>query len=250
MRAFPTPTVATGMPSGICTIDNRESSPSSCCSGTGTPITGSDVIDAVMPGRCAAPPAPAMITRRPRSAARCAYSYITSGVRCARHDADLVRHAELGEHVDRALHHREVGVAAHDHADERRVVAGHVENLAAGFGAGALLGEVGLVHAAHQAFEVDLRRPARAPRAPSSRRPSGRSTSAGRSKRGSWVTNVAPVVVPRAGEGGVEELADGVGLAGGDHVVVGDRPAGASATWPRRSRPRSPSRVRSRGCRA
>jgi hypothetical protein len=29
---------------------------------TGTPKTGSGVSDAVMPGRCAAPPAPAMIT--------------------------------------------------------------------------------------------------------------------------------------------------------------------------------------------
>jgi hypothetical protein len=36
-----------------------------------------------MPGRWAVPPAPAMITWRPRSRASCAYSYITSGVRCA-----------------------------------------------------------------------------------------------------------------------------------------------------------------------
>ena len=41
------------------------------------------VIDAVIPGRWAAPPAPAMITRSPRSAAVRAYSNITSGVRCA-----------------------------------------------------------------------------------------------------------------------------------------------------------------------
>ena len=50
--ALPTATVATGMPAGICTIDSSESRPSSCASGTGTPITGSGVIDAVMPGRC------------------------------------------------------------------------------------------------------------------------------------------------------------------------------------------------------
>ena len=37
---------------------------------TGTPSTGSAVIDAAMPGRCAAPPAPAMITLRPRSLRR------------------------------------------------------------------------------------------------------------------------------------------------------------------------------------
>ena len=40
LRAPPTATVATGMPAGICTIDNSESSPSRCLSGTGTPITG------------------------------------------------------------------------------------------------------------------------------------------------------------------------------------------------------------------
>ena len=43
--------------------------PVELCSGTGTPITGNGVSDAVMPGRCAAPPAPAMTTLRPRSAA-------------------------------------------------------------------------------------------------------------------------------------------------------------------------------------
>ena len=51
MRALPIATVATGMPAGICTIDSSESRPSSCCSATGTPITGSEVIDAVMPGQ-------------------------------------------------------------------------------------------------------------------------------------------------------------------------------------------------------
>ena len=37
--------------------------------GRGTPITGSGVREASMPGRWAAPPAPAISTRRPRSAA-------------------------------------------------------------------------------------------------------------------------------------------------------------------------------------
>ena len=36
-----------------------------------------------MPGRCAAPPAPAMSTRSPRSSADDAYSKSRSGVRCA-----------------------------------------------------------------------------------------------------------------------------------------------------------------------
>src|SRR5262245_38900144 len=42
-----------------------------------------------MPGRCAAPPAPAMITSRPRLAAELAYSAIHAGVRCA----DTTRHS-------------------------------------------------------------------------------------------------------------------------------------------------------------
>ena len=44
-------------------------------------------------------------------------------------------------------------------------------------------------------------------------------------------------------EGELAELADRVRLAGGDHVVARARPAAASATWPRRSRRRSPSRA-------
>ena len=52
-------------PAGICTIESSESMPSRCLSGTGTPITGSGVTAASMPGRWAAPPAPAMITAQP-----------------------------------------------------------------------------------------------------------------------------------------------------------------------------------------
>ncbi|SLI30684.1 Uncharacterised protein [Mycobacteroides abscessus subsp. abscessus] len=70
LRAPPMETVATGTPAGICTMDSRESMPSRYFSGTGTPITGSGVAEATMPGRWAAPPAPAMITFTPRSAAR------------------------------------------------------------------------------------------------------------------------------------------------------------------------------------
>ncbi len=69
LRAPPIDTVATGTPAGICTMDSSESMPSRYFSGTGTPMTGSGVTDASMPGRCAAPPAPAMTTRRPRAAA-------------------------------------------------------------------------------------------------------------------------------------------------------------------------------------
>ena len=48
------------------------------------PSTGSGVQAAHMPGRCAAPPAPAMITRKPRSRAPTRRSRASrSGVRCA-----------------------------------------------------------------------------------------------------------------------------------------------------------------------
>ena len=46
-------------------------------------MTGNGVTDAIMPGRAAAPPAPAMITERPRSAAVAPYSSISWGMRWA-----------------------------------------------------------------------------------------------------------------------------------------------------------------------
>src|SRR5918994_198873 len=58
-------TVATGTPRGIWTIDSSESIPSSAELRTGTPITGSVVTAASIPGRCAAPPAPAGPCRCP-----------------------------------------------------------------------------------------------------------------------------------------------------------------------------------------
>ena len=67
--AAPIAKVATGTPAGICAIDNSESRPLSALLCTGTPSTGTAVLAASMPGKCAAPPAPAMITRRPRVAA-------------------------------------------------------------------------------------------------------------------------------------------------------------------------------------
>ncbi len=63
-------------------MDNTESHPSIELDDLiGTPITGSDVIEATIPGRCAAPPAPAIITFNPLPFAFCAYSTIRSGVR-------------------------------------------------------------------------------------------------------------------------------------------------------------------------
>jgi hypothetical protein len=69
LRALPIPTVATGTPAGICTIDSSESIPSRCFSGTGTPITGNGVTAASIPGRCAAPPAPGDDHLEPTSSA-------------------------------------------------------------------------------------------------------------------------------------------------------------------------------------
>ncbi len=75
--------VPTGIPAGICAIESKLSSPLRVLLSTGTPSTGRLVILAVIPGRCAAPPAPAMITLRPRSLAVFAYSKSLSGVLCA-----------------------------------------------------------------------------------------------------------------------------------------------------------------------
>ena len=70
MPAFLAPfkaTVATGTPPGICKIDNIESHPSiELLDFTGTPITGNGLNEAIIPGKCAAPPAPAIMTFNPR----------------------------------------------------------------------------------------------------------------------------------------------------------------------------------------
>src|SRR5487761_2215041 len=64
-------------------MDRSESTPLSVLLSMGTPSTGRRVYAAAMPGRWAAPPAPAMITSRPRSAAAPAYSARRCGVRWA-----------------------------------------------------------------------------------------------------------------------------------------------------------------------
>ena len=81
--ARPMASVPTGMPAGICTIESRLSWPESALDSTGTPNTGSGVIAAVMPGRWAAPPAPAMMTLKPPRRAPFAKAKRRSGVRCA-----------------------------------------------------------------------------------------------------------------------------------------------------------------------
>ncbi|ENN87345.1 hypothetical protein RHSP_26621 [Rhizobium freirei PRF 81] len=81
--ALPIANVPTGIPAGICTMESRLSCPESARDCTGTPKTGSGVMDAAMPGRWAAPPAPAMMTLKPSSLAPLAKLTSLSGVRCA-----------------------------------------------------------------------------------------------------------------------------------------------------------------------
>ena len=56
--------MATGIDFGIWTIDSNASIPPTAAL-TGIPITGSIVWEAITPGRCAANPAPAIITSQP-----------------------------------------------------------------------------------------------------------------------------------------------------------------------------------------
>ena len=75
--------VPTGTPRGIWTIERSESTPLSVLLSTGTPSTGRIEIAASMPGKCAAPPAPAMISSSPRPSASRPYWKSRSGVRWA-----------------------------------------------------------------------------------------------------------------------------------------------------------------------
>ena len=81
--ASPMANVATGTPAGICTIEYSESCPPRWRRATGTPSTGTVVFAASIPGKCAAPPAPAMIARSPRPLADSAKANISSGMRWA-----------------------------------------------------------------------------------------------------------------------------------------------------------------------
>ncbi|SVB02774.1 uncharacterized protein METZ01_LOCUS155628, partial [marine metagenome] len=75
--------VATGIPGGICTVEYNASIPFKGPPSIGTPMTGSVVCAAMAPARCAALPAPAMITSMPRLLALSAYSIVVFGDLCA-----------------------------------------------------------------------------------------------------------------------------------------------------------------------
>ncbi len=79
--ARPIASVPTGIPAGICTMERRLSWPDNAFDSTGTPRTGSGVIAAHIPGRWAAPPAPAMMTWNPAAFAPLAKETSRSGVR-------------------------------------------------------------------------------------------------------------------------------------------------------------------------
>ena len=150
--ASPIASVPTGTPAGICTIDSRLSWPDSALVGTGTPNTGSVVKAAVMPGRCAAPPAPATITLKPLRLRALGEGDEPVGRAVGRDDARVVADAERLERLGGAAHHRPVRLAAHDDGDRfRRAVHPYPRACEAismtqaiqGSGAGAQAGERG-----------------------------------------------------------------------------------------------------------
>ena len=106
-------------PAGICTIDSSESRPCRCLVGIGTPSTGTGVRAASMPGRCAAPPAPAMMQRRPRVGGLAGEPIQQLRGPVGRHDPALVGHVEMGEPAGGRLHDDPVGIATHDDAYKR-----------------------------------------------------------------------------------------------------------------------------------
>ena len=112
--ARPMASVPTGMPAGICTMESRLSWPDRALDSTGTPKTGSGVMAAVMPGRWAAPPAPAMITWKPSALAPLAKAYEPVRGAVGRDDAGIVGDAERVERLGGVAHGRPVGLAAHD----------------------------------------------------------------------------------------------------------------------------------------
>ena len=111
-----TATVATGIPVGIWTVARRASMPSREAF-MGTPITGSSDLAAITPARCAAFPAPAMITEKPLIGGRCGeLERLVRGLVGGEHP-DLAGDPERIEGLSGLLHHRAIGPRAHDDCD-------------------------------------------------------------------------------------------------------------------------------------
>ena len=120
LSALPMATVATGMPRGIWTIDSSESRPPRCLVGMGTPITGSAVLAASMPGQVRG--AAGARDEHPHAAARGRLGVpeqVVGGAVCG-HDPQLGRDLELAEDPQRQLQDGEVRAAAADDAHDRR----------------------------------------------------------------------------------------------------------------------------------
>ena len=117
-RALPIATVATGTPLGICTIDSSESIPSRYFSGTGTPITGSGVRAASMPGQVGGAPGPGDDHLEPAGVGLPAVARSSppaSGARRPRRPRR--RSSNSASACAGGAHHRPVGVRAHHDAD-------------------------------------------------------------------------------------------------------------------------------------
>ena len=80
---------------------------------------GQTVFAAVIPGRCAAPPAPAMMTSIPRFSAPEAYSNRDRASGAPRPPAFHVEHPDSSSIFDGMLHGFPIGRRAHDDADQR-----------------------------------------------------------------------------------------------------------------------------------
>ena len=110
---LPIDTVATGTPGGICTVDSSASSPFSADESIGTPMTGSDRVrrdDAAEMRRGAGADDEDLDAAAGRLADQ-PHDALGRAVR-GRH-RHLARDPELAQHVDGALHHRRVGIRAH-----------------------------------------------------------------------------------------------------------------------------------------
>ena len=132
--ALSTPTVATGTPGGICTIESSASSPSRTLirERNGTPITGRSVCAATTPGSAAARPAPAISTRDPSfPRPACVLGHrVRVAVRGA--NLELVRDPPRLKLVEGGLHPLAVGLRADEDPDDRRLRCGHDPRLPRG----------------------------------------------------------------------------------------------------------------------